>query len=223
MVDTRTPVPSAAARQKALAEIRNLFKDDYAKAGSPDGRRALAKKLAKFAGEEKSDDVMRYVMANESLDLAVRVGDAQLASKLVSGLSTFYAVDSWELRAKTLAQLSHLCKTPEQRAEIAQAALDLVGKAEADKREDAALDLATLAANLSQTANNAGLRDQARDARERIRRTQKLADDVKIARKPWPIRPAIQRRILSSGCTFAWSRRIGATVCPISPRRTIRS
>ncbi len=95
-------MPSAAARQKALAEIRNLFKDDYAKAGSPDGRRALAKKLAKFAGEEKSDDVMRYVMANESLDLAVRVGDAQLASKLVSGLSTFYAVDSWELRAKTL-------------------------------------------------------------------------------------------------------------------------
>ena len=124
---------------------------------------------------------------------------------------------------RRLAQLSHLCKTPEQRAEIAQAALDLVGKAEADKREDAALDLATLAANLSQTANNAGLRNQARDARERIRRTQKLADDVKIAQKPWPIRPAIQRRILSSGCTFAWSRRIGATVCPISPRRTIRS
>ena len=89
-VDTRTPVPNAAARQKVLGQIRNLFKDDYAKAGTPDGRRALAKKLAKFAGEEKSDDVMRYVMANESLDLAVRVGD--VAVGLQAGFRALYVL-----------------------------------------------------------------------------------------------------------------------------------
>jgi len=180
--DTRGPVPDAAAQQKALAQLKDVLKDEYAKAVTAEGSLTLARHLGKLAGDEKDDVVARYVMAMQGLELAIRGGDVQLASAFVGGLTTNYQIDGWELKSKTLTQLSHTVKTGEGRVQIARASLELAEQALAEDRGDAALELAAAGATIAGALADQPLRDQVRDLRERARKLKLLSDEAKAAR-----------------------------------------
>ena len=75
---------------------------------------------------------MCFVMATEGLRLAIRLGDVKLASDFTSGLTAFYQVDAWDLKAKTLADLSHGLSKREAKLEIANTSLALAEQALAE-------------------------------------------------------------------------------------------
>jgi len=177
----RLPVPDAEEQRKTLVEIKKVFKDEYAKATTIEGRAALAKKLGEEAANTKEDPTTRYVLATQALENAVKLCDGKLASDMVSGLIAFYDVDSWELKAKTLTQLAAVAKTPEARQAVAIQAFELVDKALAEERYDAAVQLATSAADLAATLRDTAFREKTHEARNRAHRMQQEAADVQTA------------------------------------------
>lgn len=179
----RLPVPDAEAQRKALLEIKEVFKDEFTKANSIEGREKLAKKLGAAVTNPKEDPTIRYVSATQSLELAVKVCDAKLASDQVHGLTLYYDLDAWELKAKTLSQLASVAKTPELRKLIAGGAFDLVEKALTDERYDAAVQLAATASELAALLPDKAFRAKAIEAHARARRMQQEAAEVQTAQE----------------------------------------
>jgi hypothetical protein len=179
----RVPVPDAEEQRKTLVEIKKVFKDEFAKATTIEGRKALAKKLGEEALTTKNDPTTRYVLATQSLENAVKLGDAKLASGLVKGLTDYYDIDSWELKAKTLSQLAAVAKTVEARELIASGAYDLVDKALAEERYDAAVQLANCAADLTAMLPDNAFRKKTHEARARAHRMQQEAAEVQTAQE----------------------------------------
>src|SRR5438270_4933922 len=74
----RLPVPDATAQARALEEVKTLFQREYGD-HSQTGQAALAGKLLKDAGEAAADPAGRFVMLEQSRDIAAELGDADTA------------------------------------------------------------------------------------------------------------------------------------------------
>ena len=179
----RSPVPSVADQQKATQLLKEVLKAEYQSAKGVDGQLALAHRLAELANQTADDPAARYVAASQALDIAVKLCDVRLASDLVGGFSTYYEIDAWELRAKTLVQLAAKAHSADARAVIASAAFDLVERALADDRGDAAFELATLTMNLANAARDIPLREQARKLSERAEKLRQAHKGVDAAQR----------------------------------------
>jgi hypothetical protein len=178
----RVPVPDEAAREKALAQLKEVMKDEFAKAKGPEAQLALAGRLAQLAQQEtEKDPPMGYVAADQALEIAVRQCDIGLASQLVGGFASHFDVDAWKLKSTTLNQLGHAAKNVDQRASLAKAALEQIDKAIADDRLEIAVELAATATFLSASLKDLAVRDVAKEAAERTKRIQKGAQDAKAA------------------------------------------
>ena len=179
----RSPVPGTAAKQKAVKLLDEVLKKDIQSASGVEGQLALAHRLAELANQTTDDPVTRYVAADKALEIAVNLGDVRLASDLVGGFCTYYEVDAWDLRAKTLRQLAAKARIADTRAVIAGAAFELVERALADNRPDAALDLATLTMNLANAARDIPLREQARKLADRAETLKKSRRGIDAAER----------------------------------------
>ncbi len=101
----RTPPPAEDAQAKSLKEIRNAFKDEFARKTSSD-KKVLALKLWTTAEETKDEPTARYVLLQEAQNLAVEIGDAALAMQTVEALILGYEVDAAALRTTVLEKLA---------------------------------------------------------------------------------------------------------------------
>jgi hypothetical protein len=171
--ELRVKLPDDDAQQKALQQLKDVLKDDFAGAKSADAQLALAQKLEKLATDTKSDSAARYVMFSQALELATKLADAGLTTSILDALSKSYDFDVWDLRQKTFTQLARAAKTPEDRAAIAKAALELAELGLPDGHADISVALTTTALNLAAAAKDTGLRDQAKDLNERAKRMAK--------------------------------------------------
>ncbi len=72
-VQTAT-IPGADAMKGAVAAVRKLFKDDYAKS-KPNQKRRLVAKLLTQAPLSKDDPNTQYAMLTEAIDLSLAIGD----------------------------------------------------------------------------------------------------------------------------------------------------
>ncbi len=68
---TRQPAPDANNQRTALATIKDVFKDDYSGAKSPEQKALLAKKLVDQAKQTVNDPAARYVLLEEARTLAI--------------------------------------------------------------------------------------------------------------------------------------------------------
>jgi hypothetical protein len=176
------PVPNDAARQTALAQLKEVLKDEFAKAKGAEGQLALAGRLAQLAQQEtEKDPAMGYVAAEQSLEIAVRQCDVGLASQLVGGFTAHFDLDAWKLKSTTLNQLGHTAKNSDQRASLAKAALEQIDKATAGDRFEIAVELAGTATFLSSQLKETALRDIAKEASDRTRRIQQGAQEAQAA------------------------------------------
>lgn len=94
-------LPTAAAQQRALSLVRDIFKDDYARIAAAD-RRALARKLFQRAAQTHDDLAARYVLLREARDLASGAGDGPGAMTAVEEMARWFAVDVQEIRLAAL-------------------------------------------------------------------------------------------------------------------------
>ncbi|HEV2971066.1 MAG TPA: hypothetical protein VGY55_13920 [Pirellulales bacterium] len=165
----RSSVPTPEAHRKSENEVKEALGEELQAKGVNE-QIALAHKLAALANDTTDKPTERYVLAKKALDLAVKYCDVRLASDMVGGISTYYEVDPWTLKAETLKQLAQSQYiTPLARSTIAAAAYDLVDRALADDRYENALELATLTLNQATGLRDATLHQQARESTERIK------------------------------------------------------
>jgi len=188
-VDNRKPVPDAAAQAKAVAQVHDVLKDDFAKAISPEARSELIHKLIKLASETNDDPSLRYVMGTQAMDMAIKAGESDLAFEAIDGMNAYFLVDGWDLKAKSLIQLSHQAKTPPLRKQIAAQALAMTETALTEDHYDAAVELSSLASTMADSVGEPLLKDQAHEARARAQRLQNLGQAFKAANEKLAAHP----------------------------------
>jgi hypothetical protein len=140
----RLPVPKDDALDKAEAELRAVYKEDYARKTAAD-RKALAAKLLALADKTPDDPAARFVMLREARDLAAEAVDVPLAMQAIDGLGKWYAADAAGMRYAALEKV--YASTVKQ--DVLRAVADAAGHG-ADAAQDAddydgAVKLATLA------------------------------------------------------------------------------
>jgi hypothetical protein len=87
------PRPSKDAIAKAEEKIREVYKDDLAKANKPTEKAAVAAALLTAADGVGQDDASRFVLITAARDLAIDADDAPLAMKAVSALVARFQPD----------------------------------------------------------------------------------------------------------------------------------
>lgn len=90
--DQKLPLPGAAEQKAAEAEVRSVFKEDFARKDR-EGKRALARKLLAQAADQKNTPASRYVALFMSRDLAVESLDVETIFDAVDQLDKLYALD----------------------------------------------------------------------------------------------------------------------------------
>jgi hypothetical protein len=84
------PVPAAAALRTAVASVRKLYKDNYAKT-KPYQKRRLAAKLLDQVPATKDDPVTQYALLSEAIDLSLTVGDWYATFTACDLMSQYFA------------------------------------------------------------------------------------------------------------------------------------
>jgi hypothetical protein len=101
----RQPLPDAAKLSAARRSVRDIFKSDFSSTASADNKAALPAKLLNLAIAEKADDV-RYALFRESIDAAIRNGDATVACEALRRCGALYEIDTDTEILANLTQLS---------------------------------------------------------------------------------------------------------------------
>ncbi|MGQ9576291.1 MAG: hypothetical protein ACUVUC_13330 [Thermoguttaceae bacterium] len=124
---TRSPIPDAAAQEKALAAVRGLYGSELDKAKSIEQRSALAGKLLAAAPKAPRGSPERFVLLKLARDLALEAGSAELALQAGQDMADQFDLDVRQLKADLLAGLS---KTVRQAAQKRALSLGAVAAAE---------------------------------------------------------------------------------------------
>src|SRR5262249_51369419 len=125
----KAPVPAAAEQAKALKLIKSIFKDDYARAAKdPEARVKLADALL-ARGRATKEAASHYTLFREACDLAARAGDAALAFTAIEELDRRYVLNARAAQAGALAEAVKATGSPDTRADLLEAALDLIAEA----------------------------------------------------------------------------------------------
>jgi WD40 repeat protein len=147
----KLPLPDDAAQAKAEGDIKQIYKDDYAK--KPSERDPLAWKLLDKARQTKDDMAGRYVLLREARDVAAAAADAASALQAAELMAQQYEVgDVVDFKLAALTATEKAVTTPVANKVLAEAAFVTLDEAVAADNYDAVLKLATLAEECARKA-----------------------------------------------------------------------
>ena len=178
----RSPLPDAAALSAARMLVKDIFKEDYVKA-KPEDRQALAKKLFEQAEQTQDDLVSRYILCEESAEVASKAGDFRIALAALDLQDKNFNVDGLALKAKALEAASHVLATTENSKEFACCCLEFAGVAISEENFAAATKAILLAETAARNAKELVLVTQAQARTKEVRELQAEADKVKSAKE----------------------------------------
>ena len=159
----KLPLPAEEQRDESKKTVREIFKQDFAKAVRLPDKAKLAEKLLEHAKTTTDDPARRYVLLQEANGLASTAGDLDVATKILDELTTTFAVDALDVRSTTLKKLSTTVKTGAPQERVAEALLKLAEDYAAESQYDSAIDATKTAAVLAIKAKNLKLRDTAKN------------------------------------------------------------
>jgi hypothetical protein len=169
--DQKLPVPSVADQKKTEAEIRSLFREDFAKK-TRDGKRALAQKLLKEAADEKNSTVGRFVVLILSRDLAVEALDVPTLFSAIDQMARLYEVEKPPLTGAAFTSSSNALKIfclnnaqksasgPEDSSSLSEAYLRVAEDTLKDRLFDDALSAAQAAEKYARSSKAAAVADR---------------------------------------------------------------
>lgn len=184
----RLPEPDAAALKAGERELRELFKEDYAKKAAPE-RRALARKLFDLGNQTKDDVKARYVLYREAQDLAVQGGDLDLAARAVDEMARHYAVNGRALKNGLVAAMAKSARAPEEFKSLTAELLVLADEAVAAEDFDTADKAAVQAAQLARRSKEIPLVSRADGRAKEIAELKAMADRARRARETLAAQP----------------------------------
>jgi hypothetical protein len=159
----RQPVPPEAEQTRVLAEVKQIFKREYADIKSPEEKRVLGNFLMQQVPSIKDDPVSEYVMLRECVVYGKEGGDLQFTLKAIEQLEKNFQVDALEMRIDLLNDFARQAKNALQRQTIADFAVWLSGEAAKSHKFDTAEKLATQAQSMALRLGNDKQREKARD------------------------------------------------------------
>ena len=136
-VTRRVPVPEAAKQKEAEKQVRDLFKDQYAKK-APADRRALARALLQQAAKSQDDPLAFWVLCREAQDVAVQACDPKTALDALDAAAGLIDCDVLALKTAAVTAAGKAAKTPAESIEVAEASLRLADELVAVDQYDVA-------------------------------------------------------------------------------------
>jgi hypothetical protein len=187
-VPPRLPVPDAARLKEAEAQVRDVFKDDYARKGSSD-RKLLAQKLLKNGLETADDPAARYVLLKESSSVAAQAADLPTGLRATDELAAAYQVDALPLKLTFLGDAAKGARTPEEFKPVAEAYLALLQQAVAADAFDVADQCGAAAVATARKAKDVALAARAEAKSKEVSAAKASAESVRkhrdtLARAP---------------------------------------
>ena len=178
----RLPVPDNAARDKALASVRNVFKTDIDKAKTPAEQTTLSEKLAKVARETKDDPVARFVLWQLATELATKAGDINAAFAALDEVAKNYDVDELSVKSRTFASLVPRLTVKNYRDALVFVP-DLLGRAAGGDRYDVAAAIVDATDTLVDKFGDAGVKKEWTPIKREVEGLKKSYADVPAANK----------------------------------------
>jgi len=170
------PVPSGQRRAEAQALVRDVFKDDYAKAQRSSQKAGLARRLLAQA-EETEEENERYALLTEAGRLGLDAGDLEMALQAAYAIAKRYALDGMGLKVRTIEKLAKTVQNTRNWDKLARRSLVIADEAVTRSRYDLAAKAARIAQDAAAKARDIKLRKQ---TQHRLRRAEqdKLAWDA---------------------------------------------
>ncbi|HWB00144.1 MAG TPA: SUMF1/EgtB/PvdO family nonheme iron enzyme [Pirellulales bacterium] len=154
--DARPAIPTDDALQSATRALRDQFKGEFAKARQPGDKLALAQQLYLDSFRSQSNPAMRYALLDEARDLAIDIGDAYLAGRILDAITTAFQADEPSVELELWAKLLPKARGAIPNRDAADSALLLAEHLAAIDRHDEArraVDHARQAAGKAQEPN----------------------------------------------------------------------
>lgn len=185
--DRLQQVPSAAITKQAVAQIKDIFRDEYAKATSPQTRASLARQL--IAQAKKSATLAEcWALLSESMRLASDAGDVNLSFEAIDLSVEQFAIDGDELRLEAITKLA--TKAPlSEIDDLTQTALAIARKAADSDNPSLTLKSLSLANSLARKTKNRALLSEAGKIQQEVRNEDKESKELaaikaKLAENP---------------------------------------
>lgn len=122
--DKRLPVPERSDRETVEQKIRDIFKNEFDDAKTPDGKLALAAKLDKQARASADAPTDRFVLMQMACETAAAAGEVTDAFDMVDRMQKLYRVDPLPVKAHVLGKAIDSLRSGPQGAEAAQEVVD---------------------------------------------------------------------------------------------------
>ncbi len=178
----REPVPDEAERQRAHAALKDLFREDYAKAARPDEKLALAKKLIERTATVDDDPASLYALLAEARNIAVELLDFELLEQTAGLLTSQFTLDRHDLAADGWEQAILRPQPPAKQKQLAEAALGQIDDAVGDENFAAAKRLSAVALAAARKALDGGLVKRSQERGKILAEQAQQWDEVEAAR-----------------------------------------
>ncbi len=196
---SRLPVPDAAAQQKAVELVGEVYKEDYDKARAPAERVALAEKMLRQASEPNTDAAGRYVLLRIARDVAAGAGDAQTALGAVDEIARLYNVEAMPMKVEVLTTAAKTANLPIQREAVVEEAMLLIGAAVARDDYETAERLGRVASGVARRVRNASLAKTVVTLNRDVLKVRAAFEAAKKALAVWEENPADPAANLTAG------------------------
>jgi hypothetical protein len=126
--DPRIAVPDRASREKTVALVHELYREDYAKAGTSEGREALASQLFTQANATEGDPAARFVLLFEAAVASLATPNRQIAADAIAAIGDGFRVEQGVVELQVVRSAAEARDNP-GRIEVAVAAMELAAAA----------------------------------------------------------------------------------------------
>jgi len=171
----KRPPPSASESRKSLASVKEIFREEFASATTPDKRLALARHLVSQA-QKTPDPTDRWTLLNEAMRLASDAGDVETTFDAIRQTSAEFATDADALRVDALVKLGGRASN-ESANTLARTALALARKCADAENDQLSQKCISLASNFARKAKNPSLVAEVTKAQQSIREVEKIVKE----------------------------------------------
>ena len=161
----KLPIPDPDQQRSVHADVRTLFRGEYAKKTAAD-LRAFAAKLLQLGAETKGDIASRFVLISEGRDLAAKAADPALVLKAISQLGSEYQIDEVAMKADALDATGAAAAIPSSHRAVSVAATSATEEAIKQDRYAESVRLSGLASRCAAKSKDETLAKKA-TAREK--------------------------------------------------------
>lgn len=194
----KQPVPDDALLDAAQKQVRDLFREKFSNARTPQQKHALAVELYQLGIETKDDPASQYTLLNEAIELAVEVGDFPSALRTIGDIGVMYEVDRVGMALKVVQDATSVVRLPADAAGLTEACIMLADFALEDSRFDVAGLILRIATTNASRSKIPGLRLGVTQMKVRVAEREKAweaAEEFRATLEASPEDPAANEQL----------------------------